>query len=214
MKNWIGILVSYVAIFLVIVIAKLFEKKGKEASRKFIHIALGNWWLIAMYFFDNVWFALFVPATFVIINYVSYKKNLIKVMERTENDKEGLGTVYYALSLLIVTFVTFKIKNNTMLGIAPIFIMSYGDGFAAVVGKLIKSPKYKIYDTEKSIAGSLAMFIITFLIMSIYLGLNTNLWVMKSLISSLVLTLTEAVSIRGTDNITVPIAALLMLMIM
>ena len=135
-------------------------------------------------------------------------------MERTENDKEGLGTVYYALSLLIVTFVTFKIKNNTMLGIAPIFIMSYGDGFAAVVGKLIKSPKYKIYDTEKSIAGSLAMFIITFLIMSIYLGLNTNLWVMKSLISSLVLTLTEAVSIRGTDNITVPIAALLMLMIM
>ena len=70
MKNWIGILVSYVAIFLVIVIAKLFEKKGKEASRKFIHIALGNWWLIAMYFFDNVWFALFVPATFVIMYHI------------------------------------------------------------------------------------------------------------------------------------------------
>ena len=66
MKNWIGILVSYLAIFLVIVIAKVFAKRGKEASRKFIHIALGNWWLIAMYFFDNVWFALFVPATFVL----------------------------------------------------------------------------------------------------------------------------------------------------
>ena len=73
MNNWLGILVSYLAIFLVIITAKLFEKKGKEASRKFIHIALGNWWLIAMYFFNNIWFAIFPPATFVIINYISYK---------------------------------------------------------------------------------------------------------------------------------------------
>lgn len=213
MKNWIGIVVSYLAIFFVIMIARLFEKKGEEASRKFIHIALGNWWLIAMLFFDNVWFALFVPATFVIINYLSYKKNLIKVMERTGDNKEGLGTVYYAISLLIITFITFKIKNNPILGLAPIFIMSYGDGFAAVAGKLIKSPKYKIYDTEKSIAGSLTMFFFTFIILSTYLALTSNLWFVKSVIISLILTLVEAVSIRGTDNLTVPIVALLMIMI-
>ena len=55
--NWLGLLVSFGYIALVIVSAKLFEKKGKEASRKFIHIMLGNWWIIAMYSFDNVWFA-------------------------------------------------------------------------------------------------------------------------------------------------------------
>ena len=46
-------LVSFTYIALVIVSAKIFEKKGKEASRKFIHIMLGNWWIIAMIFFNN-----------------------------------------------------------------------------------------------------------------------------------------------------------------
>lgn len=88
--NLLGIIVSYLYIGIVIIGAKIFNKKGIEFSRKFIHIMLGNWWFIAMYFFTNVWFAMFVPVTFVIINYVSYKKNLIKVMEREEND--GIGT--------------------------------------------------------------------------------------------------------------------------
>ena len=107
MNNFIGILVSYVYIALVIIGAKIFKKKGKEASRKFIHIMLGNWWFIAMYYFTNVWFAAFVPATFVIINYISYKKDLIKVMERDVQD--GLGTVYYAISLLILVIVSFGV---------------------------------------------------------------------------------------------------------
>ena len=82
--NIIGIIASYLYVGLVIAGGKLFEKRGKEASRKFIHIMLGNWWFLAMYFFTNVWCAAIGPATFVIINYLSYKKNLIKVMERDE----------------------------------------------------------------------------------------------------------------------------------
>ena len=76
MNNILGVVVSYLYIALVMVGAKVFQKRGEEISRKFVHIMLGNWWIIAMYFFTNVWFAAFVPATFVIINYVSYKKNL------------------------------------------------------------------------------------------------------------------------------------------
>ena len=214
MKNWLGILISYLAIFLVIIIAKLFDKKGKEASRKFIHIMLGNWWLIAMYFFDNFYFALIPPATFVIINYISYKRDIIKVMERTENEKEGLGTVYYAIALFITVIVAFGILNKPIIGLVPIFVMAYGDGFAAIIGKNVKSLKYKVFDTEKSIAGSVTMFIISLIIISLYLGLNNNpLWLLKSIICSLILTVIEAISVKGTDNITVPLACLAMLMI-
>lgn len=210
MKNWIGIVVSYLAIFLVIIGAKLFEKRGKEASRKFIHIMLGNWWLIAMYFFNNVWFAMFVPATFVMINYLSYKTDLIKVMEREEKNKEGLGTVYYAVALLILTIITFGIVHKPELGLISIFIMAYGDGLAAIIGKLVNSPKYKIYDTEKSIAGSATMFIVSFIIVAIYLVcINASLWYFQAFAIALIVTLIEAISIKGTDNITVPIASLL-----
>lgn len=216
--NWIGILVSYLYIGLVIIGAKLFEKKGKEASRKFIHIMLGNWWFIAMYFFTNVWFAIFVPATFVIINYISYKKNLIKVMERDEQD--GFGTVYFALSLLILAIVSFGIFKNPALGLVPTLVMAYGDGLAAVIGKLIKSKKYKLGETKKSLAGSLTMFIISLVLIGAYLMFTHNTvfwqsahWPLISILMAFSITMIEAMGAKGMDNITVPVFTLAMLIL-
>lgn len=212
MTNVWGIILSYVYIALVIVGGKLFEKRGKEASRKFIHIMLGNWWIIAMIFFDNVIWAAFVPATFVIINYVSYKKNIIAVMERENNKEEGLGTVYYAISLLILSIITFGIIHNPLLGLIPVLVMAYGDGLAAVIGKLVKSKKIKIKDTQKSVAGSLTMFVITFIIISAYFIYMANpIGVLYAAIISIIITVVEMISIKGLDNITVPILTFLLL---
>ena len=214
MNNLLGILLSYAYIAIIMFFANFFGKMGKEVSRKFIHIMLGNWWIIAMYFFDNVIWASFVPTTFVIINYISCKKDLIKVMERDENEKEGLGTVYYALSLLIISIVTFGVLNKPELGLVPILIMAYGDGLAAVIGKKVKSYKYKIKDKEKSVAGSLTMFIISFIIISIYFMYgNVALWGIKAIILSIIITILEAISIKGTDNLTVPLAIFGMLLV-
>lgn len=214
--NYLGILVSYLYIGIIIVIAKIFDKKGKEASRKFIHIMLGNWWFIAMYFFSNVWFAIFVPITFIIINYISYKQNLIKVMEREEQD--GLGTVYYAVALLILVIISFGIYKEPLLGLIPNLVMAYGDGFAAIFGKIIKSKEYKIGETKKSEAGSITMFIITIFIVTLYLIFRYNMQTEKllivSIIISLIVTVIEAISTKGIDNISVPIAILVILIIL
>ncbi len=218
MKNWIGIIASYIYIFIVILGAKIFEKRSKEASRKFIHIMLGNWWFIAMYFFTNVWFAAFVPATFIFINYISYKKDIIKVMERDQQD--GLGTVYYALSLLILVIISFGIYNKPTLGLIPVLIMAYGDGLAAIIGRLIKSPRYKIVNSKKSFAGSITMFVISFIIIGAYLiyeqipaywGIEHTI-LMTSLMA-FTLTGIEAISIKGTDNISVPLGTIIMLLL-
>lgn len=216
--NWLGILISYIYISLVIVGAKIFEKKGKEVSRKFIHIMLGNWWFIAMFFFTNVWFAIFVPATFVIINYLSYKKNIIKIMERDAQD--GLGTVYYAVTLLILVIVSFGIFKNPLLGLIPNLVMAYGDGFAAIVGKTAKSKRYKLGDSKKSFAGSLTMFIISLMLIGGYLMfVNSNIfwnnahWPLISIMIAFVVTAIEAVSSKGTDNLTVPLSTLLLLIL-
>lgn len=218
MNNWIGILVSYIYIVLVIVGAKLFERKGKEASRKFIHIMLGNWWFIAMYYFTNILFAAFVPATFVIINYLSYKKDIIKVMEREKQD--GLGTVYYAISLLILVIVSFGIYKMPSLGLIPNLVMAYGDGLAGLVGKGIKSKKYKLSDTKKSVAGSITMFIISSILIGGYLAFwhvnefwATPHWPLVSVLIGFVITAIEAISAKGTDNVTVPLGTLCMLLL-
>lgn len=213
MKNILGIIVSYIFIGIIIVFAKFFKKSGEEASRKFIHIMLSNWWFIAMYFFENAFWASLVPISFVIINYISYKKNLISVMEREEQD--GLGTVYYALSLLIIAIITFGIIKKPEIGLCSILIMGYGDGLAAIIGKKVKSPEYKIGNTKKTLAGSFTMFIITFIIVAIYGYLaGANLWILKSIITAIILTIVEAVGIKGTDNLTLPLSACVLLLLM
>ena len=218
MNNWIGILVSYLYIVLVIIGARIFEKKGKEASRKFIHIMLGNWWFIAMYYFINVWFAAFVPATFIIINYMSYKKDIIKVMEREKQD--GLGTVYYAISLLILVIVSFGIYDMPSLGLIPNLVMAYGDGLAGLLGKMIKSKKYKLSDSKKSVAGSITMFVISTILIGGYLAFwhstafwKTPHWQLVSALIGFAITAIEAVSVKGTDNVTVPLGTLCMLLL-
>ena len=212
--NWLGIVVSYLYIGLILVGAKLFEKRGEEASRKFIHIMLGNWWFIAMYFFSNVWFAIFVPITFVIINYVSYKRNLIKVMEREQQD--GLGTVYYAIALLILAIVSFGIYHKPELGLVPNLVMAYGDGFAAVVGKWIKSKTYKVGETTKTVAGSVTMFVISLVCIVSFLIIRYTFGVWQialiGVVIAIVATIIEAISGKGIDNISVPISVLVMLL--
>ena len=213
MKNIFGLIVSFLFIGIVIASAKLFEKAGKEASRKYIHIVLSNWWIIAMVFFDSLYWAMILPIVFVFVNYASYKFNLIKSMERDENEKDGLGTVYYALSLLILSIVLFgPLKNyknvwGPTIGLAGVAVMGYADALAAIVGKSVKSPSYTISTTTKTLAGSITMGIVTFIIISGFLAYcSIPSWFFKAILISVVDTLLEAISIKGTDNLTVPLA--------
>ena len=215
MRNLIGFVLSYVFIAIIIVAAKFFEKAGKEASRKFIHIMLANWWFLAMFFFDNVIWASVVPLSFVVINYLSYKKNIIQVMEREDEDKDGLGTVYYALSLFLIAIFTFGIIKRPEVGLCAILIMGYGDGLAAIIGRSVKSLSYKIGNTTKTVAGSGTMLFISFFIVAIFLAsIASPMWFLKALLLATSVTVIEAVSVKGTDNITVPVFACLLLTVL
>jgi len=217
MTNIIGIVVSVVFIGIVMIAGKLFEKAGKEASRKFIHIMLSNWWIIAIVFFDNVWFAAALPAAFVVINYISFKTDLIKVMERDEGDenKDSLGTVYYAISLLILALITFGPIKNPLIGLCGILVMGYGDGLAAVIGQSIKSKKIEVFGNTKSVAGCVTMFLVTGMILAGFLYYSSSeYWAIKAVVIAGLMTLIEAVSVKGTDNITVPLLTSLLAFLM
>lgn len=206
-NNILGMILSIVYIGAVLAGSNLVAKKGKEASRKFIHILLGNWWLIAMFCFDNTLWAAILPTIFIFLNYFSYKFNIIKSMERDEGEnKDSLGTVFYAVSLLVLVIFTFGVIKNPWIGLCGIFTMAYGDGFAAVFGKKFKSKEYKIFGSTKTIIGSLTMFVITLIIHLIYFGaIGTEVFVLKAIVIAVLATIMEAVSIKGTDNIIVPI---------
>jgi len=98
--------------------------------------------------------------------------------------------------------------------------MAYGDGFAAIVGKNLKSKRYKLSDTKKSFAGSLTMFLIALILIGGYLySVNSDVfwtsthWPLISIMMAFVVTGVEAFSGKGWDNITVPISTVLLLIL-
>ena len=204
MNNIIGLIVASIYILVIFLTSKLFEKKGKEVTRKYIHIMLSNIWFISMAFFYNFIIATILPMLFVIINSLSYKFNLIKIMER-EDKKEGIGTVYYAISLTVLSLVTFYI-NKPILALPGILIMGYGDGLAAVIGQKVKSKSFNILGSTKSIAGSATMLIVSLIIsILIFSFIGIEYLILKAFLIAIIATILEAISVKGLDNITVPL---------
>ena len=77
---------SYGFIAIIILLSTLLSKKGiigSEGSRKFIHIGVANWYFIALIFIEDpndFWWLIIPPISFVGLNYISYKKQLISSM--------------------------------------------------------------------------------------------------------------------------------------
>ncbi|WP_352418257.1 diacylglycerol/polyprenol kinase family protein [Proteiniborus sp.] len=212
MNSIAGILISIVFVFLIIGISSLLSKSNiisKEGSRKFIHVGVSNWWIIAMIFFDNNICAAIVPGLFVLINYASYKKQIFSAMER-DGSKKDLGTVYYAISLLILALITFKNKELSYIGALGILIMGYGDGFAAIIGTKYGKHKFRVLGNIKSIEGSLAMFVFSFVVSVIILYIFDPVNVLYiGLLVALLSTILEMFSPMGLDNLTVPLGSAL-----
>ncbi len=211
MMNVYGLILSYVLIFLIIGISTFLQSKGvlkEEGSRKFIHIGVANWWILAMIFFEGenaIWFAMIPPITFIFLNYLSYRLNLLKAMER--NGKGSLGTVYFPISLLILVIFTYGIlgKEYAYIGGIGILIMGYGDGLAAVIGT--SYGKHKL-PNGKSIEGSLTMFITSFIVATLLLALSSvSGYIFYAFGVAVIATLVEYFTTKGLDNLTVPLAS-------
>ena len=86
--------------------------------------------------------------------------------------------------------------------------MTWGDGFAALIGKRFGKHSYELWGMKKSWEGSSAMAIISFSVCAIILLATIgNLWQiwLISLIVGLSAAGLEAFSKFGIDNLTVPV---------
>lgn len=208
MNNIIGIILSIGLLFSLIGLATILSKKtniSNEGTRKLIHVGLANWWIIAMIFFDDMWIAASMPIFFTTVTYTSYKLKAFPAMERdgTIND---LGSIYFPLSLLVLVLFTFRDGVGPYVGAIGALVMGYGDGFAAIIGKKYGKTKYYIFKNQKSIEGSVTMFIFSFAVCLIIFGIfSPESLLFKSITIAAVATVLEGISVFGLDNISVPL---------
>lgn len=200
---WTGLLVSFAFVFAIILIATIIQKAfglSSEFSRKIIHIGVGNWIFFIPYYFDHLYLAIIPPVSFVIINYLSYKYTIFKAMEL---DEKNPGTVYYAISLTILTILAFSKESLLYYPYLGILAMCWGDGMAAVVGKRWPVKRLK---NGRSLGGSLAFLIFTMLVFGIYLSLFKEIDIRIIALLAVIGMLVELYTPKNLDNLTVPLS--------
>lgn len=204
-----GYLLAYAYLFGVIffigALQKLFHF-DLEISRKVIHFFIGFVWLILYRYHSGTWHFLVVPISFVAINYASYKLKIFKMFER-EDEKNHYGTIFYAISMTVMSGVSL-IWPQTLIpyGIA-VFCLSFGDAAAALCGSYIRKYNRKL-TREKSLFGTLGA--ILFSIVGIFLFmliLPAPLQLWQVLLLGLASGVLELVG-KGLDNFTLPFGVL------
>lgn len=203
MQNLLALGYSFGYVFLVILIAEAVSRwvRDRQVTRKIIHILCGNWILMAFYLYSSVWWAMIPPVVFTVLNYISYRKDLIPSME----GKKSMGTVYYAISLLVLTVLGWKLNFPSMAYVG-ILSMTYGDGFAAVLGERFGVRKWQ--NSQKSYIGSITVFFFTVtvtLLISISQGYDgMKAWPI-ALLCGCFASYIELYGRDGFDNLSLPI---------
>lgn len=216
--DWSALAFSYVFVFAAIFAGEGLRKwrgYSTEFTRKFIHITVGMWSIGTVLLFENWYFAIIPPITFVAMNYISYRQETFKAMETGEPG--NLGTIYFPISfaLVIVLFWLTRPDNHPGLIVAALMPMTWGDAMAAILGKRFGQYEYNILGTTRTMEGSLTMFLFswlaTFLALFFFPPLSLLPSLLRSLLVALVATLVEAFSPWHIDNITVPLSSALIL---
>ena len=212
MNDWLAVLISFGFVFAALGAAELLRKVLRldiEFTRKVVHIGVGMWAWGTVVLFQNKWFAIIPPTAFIFINYFSYRRGLFLAMQ--SKDRSNLGTVYFPIAFVVIILLFWDATRP----IIPLLLMpmTWGDAFAAIIGKRYGRHQYTVFGATRSIEGSATMFIVS-LISVILAGLVispqlTALGILLALVSATLCTIAEALSPWGLDNLIVPAASVL-----
>lgn len=155
--------------FLLIGSIGLLHKKGilsVEASRKIIHILLSFTWLFLYYLFWPSWQIIVVPITFILVNCLSYKFKIFKMIERESGEENHKGTIYFAIAISVLMGLALLFPSTIMHTGIAVFCLCFGDGFAALFGTMFKNRI--MLRKNKSMQGTIACFLGTIVGLTIF----------------------------------------------
>jgi len=203
------LIIVYLYVIIVFVFSEKLLKNKESIKRKFVHIMTGNMIFLMPAFSDPIIMVYYLTLPITIGAFLISEYSPLKITNSVSKAGHGLGLVYYAGVWTLLLFIFNQNLLIVGLAMAP---MVYGDGVASIIGEKYGRHKFTLTSDIKSIEGSLAMFITTLLI-SIFIWIffsflnyplgEINLTII--LIISLIATLTEAISYKGLDNLSVPI---------
>jgi phytol kinase len=196
-------------VFLILVFAEYLSRyRGvhSELTRKLVHILVGIF--VAFWPFFLSWGQIQVLSLlFLFVVLISIKLNIFASIHAVSRNK--MGEVLFVVVIGILAFIA----SDPWVFAAAMLHLSLADGLAAVIGLAYgDNNSYRILGRTKSVAGSLAFFFTSVVIMFWYASFSGDQPSAVSLLWLPVLaTLAENISGEGTDNLVVPLLVALVL---
>lgn len=192
----------------------------KEVVRKGYHVMACGSVFVLLECFDH-WFsavialAIFITAVFIAVP-LAYRLFDLRSLsvQRGSSILEVLrqAALFLTSMAILITLIWGVLGEQYKPHIAiGMMALSLGDAAAALIGKRFGKRKLKsrIFDPNKTVEGSLAMFTFAFLAIFALLLIFTELPLLIIVVSSLVLAalsaFVEAIAIRGLDTIVIPL---------
>ncbi|SMO41620.1 phytol kinase [Saccharicrinis carchari] len=194
-----------------------FKIKG-EITRKFAHFASILAVIPMPYMFNSHWYVLILAAVFFIILLITQHSKYLNSIHDIK--RKSIGS--YLLPLAIyATFLASYLYGNKFFFILPMLILAICDPMAAILGMNVKKYNGRIvlfgHKFQKTWLGSGAFFAMSLIISLIALYYYRDLLDLKTVWLSVAIatvgSLAELFSWRGSDNITIPISILFILVI-
>ncbi len=227
MNNLIATILTFAIALIFLRMMDFFAQRGwieAGLSRKLIHIGTGPIFVLCWLMFPDSpearWLAALVPLMivlqFALVGLgVIQDQAAVQAMSRSGDRQEILrGPLYYGIAFVILTVVFWK---DSPTGMTALMLMCGGDGLADIIGRGVASPKIP-WSPEKSVAGSLSVFVGGWLMSALILWIYGLAGVFKTpfvqtlgpiSVVALVGTLVESLPFKDVDNLTVTLAAVL-----
>jgi phytol kinase len=224
-NNWLALAAAFGLALLWLRICDFAAHRGwvsSGLSRKIIHIGTGPIFVLSWLFFNDAPEARFLAALipgaitlqFALVGFGLWRDPAaIAAMSRTGDRREILrGPLYYGLAHVLLTLIFWK---DSPVGIVGLMLLCGGDGLADVVGKRIRSAALP-WSPNKSVAGTLSVFLGGALLSLLVLAVYTAVGVLPGTLSGYILPVVlislagmavESLPFKDLDNLTVPLVA-------
>lgn len=182
-----------------------YQKVKVELTRKLVHVGTGVLTLLFPVFLGNHWLVLLLCSSFAMILIASLQYNLLPSINAI--DRKSHGSLLYPVAVYICYLAYSFYGYKVVLFYLPVLTLAICDPLAALFGKRYPYGKYRLGASNKTLVGSSAFLVSSWILAALMLHyFDTKIW--HCVWIAPLATIAEAMSGKGTDNLTIPLTVL------
>lgn len=208
-----GVATVLVSFGVLLLSAELWSRLGHphpEWTRKLVHLGGGVIGLFLPWLIDSPLVVFILTASLSALFVAGEKTGLLRSVHGV--GRRSRGSEYYPLAIWLVFVIA---ADQPAFYLAGVLVLALADAFAALIGSRYGAIRYEVEDEFKSVEGSVVFFFVAFMAIHLPLLLLTDLsravCVLSALLVAMLVTLFEAISLEGADNLFVPLAVVFVL---